>query len=74
MPLEVSQTIAAVEISVIEAGEESPGFIGQGARYRLGGANRRQVQQREDRLHYVFEQSESKVRVKGGGKSAPHGW
>lgn len=29
---EVSQTIAAVEISVIEAGEESPGFIGQGAR------------------------------------------
>ena len=31
MPLEVSQTIAAVEISVIEAGEESPGFIGQGA-------------------------------------------
>ena len=32
MRLEVSQTIAAVEIFVIEAGEESPGFIGQVAR------------------------------------------
>jgi hypothetical protein len=29
---EVGWTVAAVEVSVTETGEESPGFIGQGAR------------------------------------------
>jgi len=52
---------------VTEAGEESPGFIGQGARQRLGGESRRKVQQRVDRL--IRE-----VRVKGCGKSAPRVW
>ncbi len=36
-------------------GEESPGSTGQGARYRLGGESRRQVQQREDRRWLVRE-------------------
>ena len=35
-------------------GEESPGSNEQGARQRLGGASRRQVQQREDRRWLSF--------------------
>ena len=58
--------VAAVEVSVTEAGEESPGFIGQGA-VTPGGESRRKVQQRVDRL--IRE-----VRVKGCGKSAPRVW